>query len=606
MPSLDRAGPLLTTLLRPILVCALLVGVIGCGGKKKTTRQELLSSHYQVLPPKQVPEYLKDTVLERCDLMNAQPFPVSGFGLVANLRGTGDTFAGTAVREYIRSTAIKRGFGSRQLGFENMQPEEILKDPRFAIVRIDGFIPPGARKHQRFDIYVSTLEGNNTTSLAHGDLYRTDLKVNGANVQMPGYSVDIWATGEGSIFVNPAYAMYGNSADPQARTSLRRGLVLDGGITMMDRPLLLRLRQPQLSMARGIEYRIDAAFQNTNVAAAKDEGIVWLYVPDKYGNDWEHFVQVALHQFLNSAPDFAVVKARQLAEEAVKPDAPLLDISYCWEALGPLALPFFAPLMTHQSPEVAFAAARAGAFLGDGAAQSVLMEMARSGGHPFRISAVQTLAKLPASPVINQMLRTLLDSSESLVRLEAYRALAANGDSSIISRPIGGQKFMLDLVPSQGPPLIYASRTGVPRIALIGHKLQMSLPVLFTAMDNRLSISSERDRPLVTVYYRGPELPKPVSFLSSPDLAELISRLGGEGAPGEAKLSFNYCDVVSLLQAMSDQQRLSALAGGKPQPVSFVLQEPPRSEQTIEEAPMIPEQPPATDKLGAAVDSGTK
>jgi hypothetical protein len=496
------------------LSCMLAAG--GCLGNKSKKKDLALTPHYQSLPPREVPPYLKGTILESCDLLNNTPAQISGFGLVANLRGTGDTFAGNAVRQYILTTMVKRGFGSRQMGFENMQPEDVLRDPRFAIVRVDGLIPPGVRRMQRFDLFISTLDGNNTSSLAHGDLYRTDLKVDGANVQMPGHTIDVWATGEGSIFVNPAYAMEVNPTSTEARNSLRQGVIPAGGVAMMDRPLVLKLRQPQLSVARWVEWRIDQAFQNPATAAAKDEALISIVVPEKYGTDWEHFSQVVRHLYMDSRPEFAVVKARQLAEEAVKPDAPLLDISYCWEAMGPAALPFVTPLMTSEKPDVAFAAARAAAYLGDGSAQSVLMQMARTTGHAFQLAAVQTLAKMPATPEINQLLRGLLDVNESLVRVEAYRALAANGDSSIISRPIvrptGDPSFMLDIVPSQGPPLIWASRTGIPRIAVFGNKPRMNVAGVFTAMDNRLTISAVQDRDLLTLFYRGTELKDPVSL----------------------------------------------------------------------------------------------
>jgi hypothetical protein len=228
------------------------------------------------------------------------------------------------------------------------------------------------------------------------------------------------------------------------------------------------------------------------------------------------------------------------------------------------------------------------------------MQMAMMHDHPFQLAAVKTLAKLPSSPEINELLRQLLDSDQTLVRLEAYRALAASGDSAIITRSIA-DKFLLDIVPSHGQPIVYASRSGIPRIAVIGEKLKMNLPVMFTAMENRLSISSQADRPLVAVFYGGSNLPKPVSFLSSPDVPELIARLGGAGAGGS--LDFTYCEVVSLLQMLGDQQRLSAETDGRLVPVAFVLQQPPSIERAIEKAPVISE--PQSEKLGSADDSGT-
>jgi hypothetical protein len=305
-----------------------------------------------------------------------------------------------------------------------------------------------------------------------------------------------------------------------------------------------------------------------------------------------------MHLFLVSSPDFTAAKAKQLAEEAVKPDAALSDISYCWEAMGISALPFMTPLMTNDKPEVAYAAARAAAFLGDLSAQTALMEMARSRAHPFRVPAVETLAALPSSPGINHLLRSLLDSDLAGVRIEAYRALAEHGDSAVTTRAVrpttdGRPNFLLDIVRADGPPLVYASRTGIPRIAVIGNNLQVNLPAMFMANSNQLMISSDKDRPLLNIFYRGTDIGKPVTVVSSPDLAELIGRLGGAGATSEARLRFSYCDIVAIVQSLSDPKRpgISGLEGRSRTPVGFVLQDAPRVEQLIDEAPIIPDQP---------------
>lgn len=602
-PRIQRVGV-------AVLASLSLALMAGCSDSKKPKGDlSKLTSRYQSQALRVVPPYMRDTILERCDIGNIEPFPVSGFGLVSGLHNTGDSFAGTAVREYMIKQMVTHGFGSRMLGMERVQPETVLRDPSMAIVRVDGFIPPGARKHQRFDVFASALDGNNTSSLAHGRLYDTELKINGANVQAPGYTIDIWASGAGEIFVNPAYAMRDANADSEARASLRQGVILGGGVVKIDRPLVLKLRQPSLALSRMIDFRIDKAFQDQSIASAKDEALVALYVPEKYGNDWEHFVQVVAHLYLNSSPEFASIRAKQLVEEAVKPNAPLLDISYCWEAFGPTVLPTITPLIASDKADVAYAAARAAAFLGDNGAQNALIAMAGDDKHPFQQPAVVTLAKLPSSPLINGMLRRLLDSEQNLVRLEAYRALVEHEDPSIISRPIaqpgGNPAFTLDVVPSKASPIVYATRTGQPRIALIGSKMQVDTPILFTAMENRFSISSDEQRSLLNVFYRGPELRQAVSVISSPDAVELVSRLGGEGAPGQPRLQFGYCDVVSLLQAMVDKNGLTAQVADGRMPAKFVLQEPPKLEKAIEDAPTIPEPPTQAAVDAAAISAAS-
>ena len=259
--------------------------IAGCSKTPTVDPSKLIEPRYTALPPKKVPDVFKDTVYEKCDLINTEPFLVSGYGFVSNLNGTGDTTAPNAVREYMVKEMIKHKWDSSLISLRTPTPEQALQDPRNAIVQVDGYLPPGVRKGQKFDIQVSAIEGNNTTSLAQGDLFQTELRILGANPLDPGGSVNVFARSEGPIFVNPAYALKSErdlEGDPAARRSLRMGLIMNGAHSLEDRPLGLRLRQPSMRMSRYIEQRIDQRAQEIRpevVAAAQDEGIVHLYVP---------------------------------------------------------------------------------------------------------------------------------------------------------------------------------------------------------------------------------------------------------------------------------------------------------------------------------------
>jgi hypothetical protein len=586
---------------RRLLATALVAGLAGCTAPKAVTPK--LLPKYSVLPPiPNLPDVFKNTVLEKAESQNLGPMLVSNYSLVVNLDDTGDSTAPTPVREYIIKEMAKRGFGSQNTpGMEGLSPERVLNDKRVAIVRVDGYIPVGARKGQAFDVQVSALNtGNNTTtSLAHGQLYSVALSREGGDLRDPGQEVSILATvADSPVFVNPAYALSSHPSDAAARASLRYGIVMGRARVTQDRPIILRVRSPQFSTSRVIEGRIDQRFQDNTVARAFDEGLVQLFVPESFHGDWEHFLGLATHLYLPSAPAFNVEMARRLVQEAAKPDAKLLDISYAWEGLGKDALPIFAPLMTNPSPDVAYAAARAAAFLGDTSAQEVLLAMARTPHHPFQINAVQTLGALPSSPAINQLLRELLDSDEDLVRIEAYRVLADNQDSSIYSRLIPGNnpetaKFILDIVPSSGKPLIYATRRGLPRIAVIGGKPSLNLPILYTAFDSRFSISTAADGQNVTLFYRSRELPKPIMISSRPDIAELIARMGGEGPVDDPSLDFNYSDIVAVLESLTAQGQVVAVASSDPMhalTTPLILQALPHMNDAIERAPVIPDQ----------------
>jgi hypothetical protein len=216
------------------------------------------------------------------------------------------------------------------------------------------------------------------------------------------------------------------------------------------------------------------------------------------------------------------------------------------------------------------------------------MQIASNDANPFQLNAVQTLGGLPSSPVINQMLRKLLDGSQNLVRIEAYQILARNKDNGVFSKIIGRNKFVLDIVPSAGAPIIYATRTGVPRIAIIGDRASVTQPITFTAMNSRFSISStgQANRSVV-LFYRGDELPRPIKIFSKPDVAEIVARLGGEGPVDEANFEFTYGDIVSILQSLGDSRKMSIARDGHTIPAAYVLQDLPAMQDEINSAPRI-------------------
>jgi flagellar basal body P-ring protein FlgI len=603
-----------------LATCAL---VPACSSEKPKQNAAVKINYADLGDKPAVPAYMKGTIYDLTDRTNDEPYLTATYGLVSHLRGTGDSTASLQVRQWMVKQMARHGFGSKLIeGYQKLGPEEILRDPNYAIVRVDGAIPPGAREADFFDVRVRCMPGNKTTSLSGGVLFESELyQLRGSAPDMTG--VEVLARSRGPIVVNPAYAL----ADPdrssgQAKASLRDGMIMDGGQVVRDRPIILRLRHPARAMARTIEMRINSRFQKQadrlrkdvmpltyQAAAAMDEGLVEVYVPRAYRGDWEHFMGVVQQLYVNDSPALALAKAKELTQEALKPKAPLREISWGLEAIGQPALQFTLPLMLHNSADVAFAMARASIFIGDdtGAAQEALLKMAKNDANPFQLAAIQTLGALPASPERNQRIRGVLDSRNTLARVEAYKVLVRNKDASMYSRVVK-EKFVLDIVPAAGEPLIYASSTGMPRIALIGPKPELSLPAIFTAMDKRLMISTPNKRArTVMLFFRDDKRDEPLKMTSRPDVAEIVARLGGEGAPSEEKFDFSYGEIAAVLQSMSQQRKITAArVDGQVALASFLFEKPRDAQGVIEMAPVIEETRPNTAGSGEPTTAAEK
>ena len=244
------------------LIAGLMVFSAGC--VQEVAQKKVAPIYIPTAHPADLPAYLKGSLYDRTFVLNNEPFNVSAFSLVGQLRGTGSCVVPPSIRSYMIKELYRRGFGNPQVPvYGQIQPAEVLADPNYAIVRVDGEIPPGAREGDWFDVRVSTLPGNPTRSLAHGVLFETDLKNNGADKNNPVGAINVLATCKGPILVNPAYALTdGTNPTGPARTSLRSGVVMFNGVIKQDRPLFLQLRDPQRSTARLIENRLWDCFHD--------------------------------------------------------------------------------------------------------------------------------------------------------------------------------------------------------------------------------------------------------------------------------------------------------------------------------------------------------
>lgn len=581
------------------LGCVLLGAGLLAGCSREAPKPDPVPRYRTLGPKPDIAPHLRGTILETVDVHGIEPVIIAGYGVVVNLDNTGrDDGIPTPVREAVLNTATIRGIGSQHTAgaLGSVSTARFISDARNAIVLVEGVVPPGARRGDRVDVRVTALDSNTTTSLARGVLWRTELYAGIVTPQSPGERVNLAGQARGRLAVNPVYALDDPlqvKQDADAQASLRTAYVQDGaifdGIQATDRMIVLRLREPSWRLARAVEHRVNLHF-GKKVAFAQDEGQVHLRLPPEYRGDWSHFVGLTTTLFFSINKQYAVERGEELIAAATNPATPEADlegISYALEGLGSLVTPKLLPAYSDPNAAVAFCAARAGAFLEDPVAVATLVRLAKEPGNAYAVPATQTLGRMwRRTGGVVQHLHDLLNVPAQDVRIAAYRALLAIEPQAVVSIQVGdnsyGKQFYLDRAESRAAPIIWASRAGTPRLAVIGEVPRLVPGALAAAFGGRLTVSASGDGTRATVFYR-PLNDNSTSVEIYADVLELAATLGGESRPGELPVRLAYGDVIAVLKRMCDEGQVVDSQG---RPVVMVLED--LAAGLVEEAPSIP------------------
>jgi hypothetical protein len=423
---------------------------------------------------------------------DSRPTRVEGYGLVAELPDTGSPDMSPVLRSLMEEQLYRAGADSSREGTQNIKPSRILNSKQVAVVEVRGFIPPMATKGTTFDLSVSAVPGTQTTSIEHGILWTSELKIQGLHLNMP--MTHTIAMGRGPIYCEPV--LPGQTADSGLDDrKLRRGRVLNGGVTMEDMPARLELYSASYRTVAMIQAAVRSRFYSDREDYAQGEGdrVINLRIPPQYAHDPMEFVQLVSHLYLaQGVPGFVEKKAEELVAALYDPKSPKEDIALALEGLGrPIINSHLRPQYVSRNADVRYYAAWAGAMLDDVQGLAVLQQVALDNHNPHQQTAIATMGRLlrrGPNELIERTLAQLLDNANDQTRLASYNALRES-HTGIVRQLRIPRKLEIDIVPSSGPPLVYASQAGFPRIALIGNSIDLAPGVLYITADNLLTIN---------------------------------------------------------------------------------------------------------------------
>lgn len=488
------------------------------------------------------------------------PMPVRGYGLVVGLGKNGSRTCPTAVRDILVQNMLKqRGAASGRIDTPEIRPEQLIGDPDTAVVLVRGEVPPAAVMGTRFDVSVTALPGTETKSLRGGRLFTCELEV--FRETAPGRTISgkTVARANGPLFLNPF-------AENEERASINplEGSVILGGRVTQSRDLRLVLTKPSYAMAQRIQDRINSRFGGDDrTADAVSPSFITVRIPTEFHHDTAHFLGLVRALYVNMDAGYEAEQARGLAAELLQPEAPHALIALCLEGLGRPALPVLPALYAHERDYVSFHAAAAGIRLGDHLAVDALARHARDAKSQYRYQSIRALGVAEGMGNAAHELRGLLEDEDPRVGTAAYEALVARQDPAIHSRPVGGDNFHLDVVPTHQPNMVYVKRSESRRIALMGAGWRCLAPLHYSAPDGSFTLNAYPDDDAVTILRVVPATnTRSPPIRGSMQLPELVRFLGDDpelDSDGNVRgLGLDYGAVAAALHSLSRDHAINA------------------------------------------------
>jgi flagellar basal body P-ring protein FlgI len=490
-------------------------------------------------------------------LQGTRKMQVRGYGLLVGLEGPGSNKCPKAISDYLQKEIGR--LQRAELGpATDVSPLSLIHSPHAAAVIVEGEIPAAAVKGTAFDVFVRVLDPT-VKSLAGGVLLPCNLRII-ADLERP-LEGKILARAGGRVFTNP----FAKRDAPTGDSEPGRGRILSGGRSIEDRVIQLILTTPSFSMIQQIAQLLNERFGPTpKIADAVSPTNIRLTVPRAYYGREMRFLDVVVHMSVTGSTEMAEVRAKALGDDLARPEAPYEDTALCLEALGQVAIPAARKHYADRQRATSFYAARVGARLGDQLSIQVLRHHATERHGLYRQAAIAELGETRVYRTgVSTALRELLDDEDALVRIWAYEALRQQRDVSIDTRPVGRDNFILDVVASHGPPIIYVHRTHDRRIAVFGSSLRCRQPLLYSHQDRPVTISARSgDNKIVLARKIGGGRrvwdPIQVSF-SVQDLIRVLGSEPTEGADGQPEgLAIDYPVVIDVLSELCKEGSIPA------------------------------------------------
>lgn len=484
------------------------------------------------------PTELNTTVGSIARLYDFSAIPVRGFGIVANLPGTGSSECPPNLRvilvKYIQQQVPDK---------DTINPNSFIDSKNTAVVEVYGLIPPVATKGQNIDLKVVALSSTQTTSLAGGRLFTTDLKGITRFTRFNEYSKTL-AKAAGPIFIDTLETQ---------NIDKNTGYILGGGVISVEALISLTLSEPSYFTVSAIRNRLNERFGPGTANAISPAEII-IKIPDKFENRKVSFLEMVKLLYITDNSQLQQARIDSLVRRLAESEDKIIS-ELALTAIGKGALDGLARLLDHPDQRVRLHSARCMLDIGDDRALGPLRKIIIDRNSPYRIDAIKALGasakRNDVLPILNRMLR----DNDFDIRFAAYEQLRKLADISVSQTIVSGD-FFVDNVTSGGQKVIFVSRTNVPRIVLFGAPIYCKDDVFIESSDRNIIINAKPGEKFVSVMRKHPTQPKLIGpMVANFELTDIIRALC-EGLPVKDQpqlrsgLGVSYSDLIALLSHM--------------------------------------------------------
>jgi hypothetical protein len=402
------------------------------------------------------PKYISET----CGMWGMDYAKIEGIGLAMNLKGTGSPAKPGSFRDHLLDEL-------KTHKDKISDPQKLCESKDTEMVIVRGYVPPGARKGDHFDVEIKIVPNMEGTSLDDGEIFRTRLR---KIAQFKGRRLKeglVVGLAEGPVLVDSVFETRQDGSNDL------HGWILGGGETMDYRPLGLALRTqnygPKTStlISRAVNARFTTVTENgrEGIANPTNYKTVQLKLPEIYRHNVSRFSNVMGNIRYNETAQERVERLDELGNQMTDPATCTLA-ALRLEAIGRDAVPTLKRSLNNPDLELRFRAAEALTYCGQSEGLMILKEVAET-EPAFRWHAMTALSVSEDSDAA-MYLEQLMQSESAETRYGAFRALHTRSPEHPLVYGRKFKDFFLHSVPVTSDPMVHFSRSKRPEIVVFG------------------------------------------------------------------------------------------------------------------------------------------